>query len=429
MATEDFNRADNADLGASWDAGYFNTCQIVGNRLRDSAVGNAGFETYNVTTPTSAQYAKVTLSTFNTGASVNDMYGGTLLRFANSPTTTGLLFTAKRSTAGGSQGQIFSYVAGVGSSVGSATVTWAPADVLESRALGSNVILYQNGTPVLTGTNSVHSSGKAGIQCQVYGTAVLSDIELDDWESGDLEAVSHRATIAGSGNTTTSLTLVIPASTVANDVVFASFTNGGATADPSVADNEGAGTWVKVVSGNNGTSNLSTWWKRASGATAGKTITGSGFTNSCTGGASVYSGAKLTGDPFGGATYESNISGNETHAAITPTINGSMVCLTVGQAPDLAHDTQAATSPAVLIERFDHLSTGGLDSACGHASEVQVTAGSTGALTWAQTNAATMSIAWYIIPEVAVVGGSRTTKNTRGFPLGMEVGMGWRMPI
>jgi hypothetical protein len=26
-------------------------------------------------------------------------------------------------------------------------------------------------------------------------------------------------------------------------------------------------------------------------------------------------------------------------------------------------------------------------------------------------------------------GGGRTTKNTRGFPLGMEVGMGWRMPI
>jgi hypothetical protein len=300
--------------------------------------------------------------------------------------------------------------------------------VLQLRCVGSNISALVDTVQKfsVTDTNIV---GNLQVGLRSDREATGFNLDWNNFEAADIESVSHRATIAGSGNTTTSLTLVIPASTVANDIVVASFTNGGATADPTVADDEGAGTWVKILSGNNGASNLSVWWKRASGSTAGKTITGSVFTNSCTGGASVYSGCKLTGDPFGGATYESNISGNETHAAITPTINGSMVCLTVGQAPDLAIATQAATSPAVLIERFDHLSTGGADSACAHASEVQVTAESTGNLTWAQTNAATMSIAWYMIPEVAVVGGSRTTFNTRGFPLGMEVGMGWRMDL
>jgi hypothetical protein len=238
--------------------------------------------------------------------------------------------------------------------------------------------------------------------------ALAANNDFNDFTATDLEEVFHRAAIAGTGATTTNVTLVIPASTVANDVVYAAFTNGGATADPSVVDNEGAGTWTKLLSGNNGTSNLSVWWKRASANTAGKTITASGFTNSCTGVAVVNGGVILTGNPYGGETYESNISGNETHAAITPTVNGSMICLVVGQAPDIAVSTQAATSPAVLVERAEHLSTGGLDSAVCFASEVQETAGSTGALTWAQTNQASMSIAFYIPPEVAVAADPKT---------------------
>jgi hypothetical protein len=399
--TDPFTRADSGDLGASWDAGYFNACQIVGNRVRVTAVGNESFETYNVSSPTNNQYAKITLATFN-AATTGEIYGGVLLRWAAPTTATGYRFSARKHTVDG-QGRawIYSYVAGVGSLVTSANVDWTSSDVLEGRAVGSALNLLKNGSSVASGTNSVQISGRAGINIGCLSPASIGDVEDDDWEAGDIPSVSHRASIAGSGNTTTSVTLVIPASTVANDIVVASFTNGGATADPTVADNEGAGTWAKILSGNNGTSNLSVWWKRASSSTAGKTITGSVFTNSCTGGASVYSGCKLSGNPYGGQTYESNASGDESHASITPTVNGSMVCLTVGQAPDLATSTQAATSPAVLIERTEHLSTGGADSAVMHASEVQVTAGATGALTWAQNNQATMSIAWYMIPEVA----------------------------
>jgi hypothetical protein len=213
-------------------------------------------------------------------------------------------------------------------------------------------------------------------------------------------AVGHVASIAGTGNTTTSVTLVIPAICLVNHIVIASFTNGAATADPTVADNEGAGTWTKLLSGNNGTSNLSVWWKRASVNTAGKTITGSGFTGSCTGGASVYSDCVVTGNPYGGETYESNASAEEGHASITPTIDSSMVCLTVGGAPDTTISGQGATSPAVLVERTEHLSTGGADSFVTHASEVQTAHGATGAFAFALApNQATMSIAFYLIPE------------------------------
>jgi CBS domain-containing protein len=234
------------------------------------------------------------------------------------------------------------------------------------------------------------------------------NITWDGFTAADIPSVIHRASTAGTGNTTTSVGIVIPASTVANDIVIAAFVNGGSTADATVADDEGAGTWAKILSGDDGTSNLSVWWKRASANTASKTVTASSMTNSCTGVVSVYSGALTSGNPYAGHTFENNISGNESHAAITPTVNGSMVILVVGQQPDIAIDTEAATSPAVLIERGEHLSTGGLDCSVALASEVQVTAGTTGALTWAQTNAATMSIAFYLTPEVAASGLSAT---------------------
>jgi hypothetical protein len=303
-------------------------------------------------------------------------------------------------------GRIFRAVAAVYTSLAAdttPTINVTTQYTTHIRCVGSSIITRLDGVQQHSVTDSnIDGISVGGSAVGIRGDGPLGLGNWGDFEADIIESVFHRASISGTGNTTTSVTLVIPASTVANDVVYAAFTNGGATADPSVADNEGAGTWAKVLSGNNGTSNLSVWWKRASVNTAGKTITGSGFTNSCTGVATVVGGAVLTGNPYGGETYESNISGNETHAAITPTVNGSMVCLVVGQAPDIAIATQAATSPAVLIERAEHLSTGGLDSSVALASEVQVTAGSTGALTWAQTNAATMSIAFYVPPEVAV---------------------------
>ena len=214
--------------------------------------------------------------------------------------------------------------------------------------------------------------------------------------------------VATSGNQTTGFTLTIPSGTQAGDIIIVAVTNRNATANPSVADNDAGGnTYQAILARNNGTANASAWWKRATSGTASKTLTISGCTGSASGGMAVYRGCSIGAAPYEGATGETNASGNVTHAAITPTRNGSLVCLDVHNATnDLASAGQAATSPATLTERFDSLSTGGSDCQCSHASAVQTTAGTTGSVGWTQTAAASQSIVFDIMAALDAVNAS-----------------------
>ncbi len=213
-------------------------------------------------------------------------------------------------------------------------------------------------------------------------------------------AITHIGTVVDSSNATTTFPLTIPAATEANDVLILSVTNRDAATDPTVTDNDtGGNTWAKVGGGATG---LTVWWKRATSATAGKVVTAAALTGSSAGVLSVYRGVSLTTTPYENVTTESNISGNETHAAITPTVNGAWVFLCIAnRTDDIATATQAATSPAVLTERGESLSTGGSDCSNTLCSAEQSTAGTTGAITWAQTDAASISCVFNLIPATA----------------------------
>jgi hypothetical protein len=60
------------------------------------------------------------------------------------------------------------------------------------------------------------------------------------------------------------------------------------------------------------------------------------------------------------------------------------------------------------------------------SSQYKITTG-TGDQAWACTTASARdSAATYLVLRSAVAAGGRTTKNTRAFPLGTEIGMNWR---
>jgi len=213
-------------------------------------------------------------------------------------------------------------------------------------------------------------------------------------------AVSHVGSQAGSGASTTGLTLLIPAGTQTDDVLFLSLMNAGAAADATVADNDSGGnTWALMHGRDNGTARAAVWWKRATANTASKTITISGCTDSCSGGVSVYRGAS-TGTPYEEAGSQLRGSGNETATGITTTQNGAMVCFSVFNHTNdnSLLSNVSTTSPGTLTTRFQHLSSGGNDSSCAHASEVLTTAGATGDFTWSQADAATTVIKWAVVP-------------------------------
>jgi hypothetical protein len=208
---------------------------------------------------------------------------------------------------------------------------------------------------------------------------------------------------------TTGNTLVIHSSVQSGDILLLGVTNRDGTADPTVVDNEGAGSWAKVSNQNAATNgSLSVWWKRASANTASKTITISGGTGSVSSGVTPYRGALASGTPYGTPVPESNASGNVSTAGITTSAAGSFVCLFVGCTSNdtLDPNTYVATDPTTLTERLNAVSTSGSDCLMAHASAERSAAGATGTISWSQGAGTGASIVFELLAEPVVATGS-----------------------
>jgi hypothetical protein len=273
----------------------------------------------------------------------------------------------------------------------------------------------------------------------------LFKLDLPEFVVAPVGVVSHELSSTGSANPTTSWTATVSsgASILGRDVVFVFNTNRDATTDPTISDDSSdGGTWTKVGTD---TAKGTIWWKRlqsdGSGGIVGNwvdstvTITSSGNTGSSSGGYSIYRGAPVAGDPFTNYLREANASGNETHAQITPSLANSMICFAVfNTANDNAISSWSTTDPGALTERFDHISSGGSDCGCAHASALQSGGPTaTGSFTWAQTNGVTESIAFAIprntsFPELLAVNtgysGAAATSHDVDLPLDPEVESG-----
>jgi len=217
--------------------------------------------------------------------------------------------------------------------------------------------------------------------------------------------IAHRASAVGGTNPTTTTTITIPAATATDDVIFLAFTSRdhlAGTGQPTVTDNDtGGNAWASVTNSTDRKAQL--WWKRATSATASKTVTIAGAVGSLSAVLSVFSGASKATVPWANLTLETNASGDESHASITPTRPDAMTVLHVfNYANDNASSSQSQATGGAMTERGDHLSTGGSDCATSTATLAQ-TGGptATGAITWAQTNGATYSIVYSIHPLVA----------------------------
>jgi hypothetical protein len=220
-------------------------------------------------------------------------------------------------------------------------------------------------------------------------------------------SISIGASATDSANSTTFVTLVIPASVLPEHWLVAVFVNRDATASPTVVDTDTGGAPWSLLAAQNAATNgaISAWYKKASHTTAGKTISATGFTGSCAGGVTAFSGASPEANPFLGTTIvgESNASGNETQAEIVVVEDGSMVLLVVGCTSNdtLAVASQAATDPSSLAEQFEDVSSGGGDCSIALACALKAAAGGTGAFTWGQTDGTGASLAFALRPFVA----------------------------
>lgn len=207
-------------------------------------------------------------------------------------------------------------------------------------------------------------------------------------------------TFALSGTTdSTTLNITLP-TVAAGDVLLLEYTHRGT--GTGTLGGVGGSDWTNKASDLYATSTFShhLYWKRCDGSESGDALTVTGLTNSCAGVVTLYRGCKSVGDPIGAILHEANASANETMAQITTTRNVAFVVLTVANSPDVAISAQTCTSPGALTERAERLNTTGTDTSIAHASAEKATLGATGALTWAQTNTASSSRAYELLPDI-----------------------------
>lgn len=186
LFSDDFNRADNVDLGASWDAGYTgkNNLQIVSNSVRSTVVGTDSFESVNAVSVPNDQWAQATIAAITGTAIIADRV---LLRAATPATMTWYDIVASRNLAG-VRSFIQETVGGVETSIASENVTtWAAADTLAGEVKANVVALYRNGssTPLLSVANNTIASGRIGAGVFVGSGGALTDAQLDTFSGGD----------------------------------------------------------------------------------------------------------------------------------------------------------------------------------------------------------------------------------------------------
>jgi hypothetical protein len=178
--TDDFIRADNADLGTNWTP-LDGSMKISGNAARlTSLTTDFHAEYVNSVTLTSAQYAQSTLT-----------IAGAILVHADVQTrtsttaTTFYLYTAAKNE---------SFTSRIGKAIGGsftqlsseASTTWVTTDVLKGTVVSSELDLLRNGVSLITATDSAINSGPPGINGLVEAGFTEANLQHNAFEAGDI---------------------------------------------------------------------------------------------------------------------------------------------------------------------------------------------------------------------------------------------------
>lgn len=184
LVADDFTRANAGTLGANWTKISTDVDpSIVSNTASSNTAGSNHSALYNGWTGGNDQYAQATVVT---NGSSND--GGPICRAVTSAKTFYLAeINATDLVALGSSMTFTIYEVSAGSfiSISSTTLVISANDVIRCEAQGSTIRGFVNGVQKVTGTNSVITSGKPGLDVW-QGAAPTST--WDNWSAGDFSS-------------------------------------------------------------------------------------------------------------------------------------------------------------------------------------------------------------------------------------------------
>ena len=246
-----------------------------------------------------------------------------------------------------------------------------------------------------------------------YTTALNDDVALcavsiQEQQSGCYPA-GAMSPITGVGLAATTFTMMMQGQLNGTDLYtfVVSRDSTSASADVTCTDDSGANTWTSVA----GDADKKAWvfWKRGTTSDIGATVTIAAAVGSTVGSiVCVKGGNGAGGDPTTNMSVETNASGNETHAGMTPSNSNSTVMFAV---MDYGNDTNAVTSLSGATMGASTRRSSNFFPPAGSDCRITVTgrplaSGATGNITWSQTDSTTKSVLFAVAPGIAAVTGT-----------------------
>jgi hypothetical protein len=189
LASDDFNRANNPNLGSNWSVlgtSAANRFDIQSNGI--SAIDTVSFHSdrYSAITWPDNQWSEAKIITFPTQG------GGPMVRGI----TTGSAKTLYLGQAGTAGSVIAKWLNNVRTEVAvSFTNTFSINDIARIEVEGTALRMYKNGSLVLSGTDSSITSGQPGIFIELHNST--SAVLYDDWAGGNFTASTSKAVVGG----------------------------------------------------------------------------------------------------------------------------------------------------------------------------------------------------------------------------------------
>lgn len=180
VASDDFNRANGA-LGANWtkySPATWNAFTIASNKIRPAVGANRTGMFWNALQPRSDQAVQLTLATY--GSSSGDEMGA-YLRSRDTGSTFDAYYGILTKSGSNYIAEIIRVAAGSLVSLvqrNTGISAFAAGDVMRFQALGQQLAILINGTPVVGITDTTWASGYAGCGGVV---GIAGNMEFDDW--------------------------------------------------------------------------------------------------------------------------------------------------------------------------------------------------------------------------------------------------------
>jgi hypothetical protein len=194
LSTDDFNRADNPEMGNEWDDDYAGkkSATIVSQQVRATATNSSDPKSavsYTAVTPGNDQWCQITLAIW-TGS--EDREFGCILR-ATAPPTVNWYWCYARANGPRNAAIVSHHTNNVGDSnlASDPSVVWATGDKLRCEAHGTTLLLFRipagttTETLLLSASDTEFTSGRVGLLLWMFTGGDLSHAAIDDFSMGE----------------------------------------------------------------------------------------------------------------------------------------------------------------------------------------------------------------------------------------------------